>query len=171
VLPDLKGLRYLERLLASPGQELHALDLVAAESAPDALDGATRVDSSGLLVLDEVAKAAYRRRLVEVEEDLDEAVLTNDLAREEVARRDRDYLVDELARAVGLGGRDRRTGGSAERARTSVTRSLRYALARLSTEHPDLGAHLSRRLRTGTYCCYEPDPLSPVTWRLGAGAH
>ena len=170
VLPDLKGLRYLERLLASPGQELHALDLVAAESAPDALDGATRVDSSGMLVLDEVAKAAYRRRLAEVEEDLDEAVLTNDLAREEVARRDRDYLVDELARAVGLGGRDRRTGGSAERARTSVTRSLRYALARLATEHPDLGAHLSRRLRTGTYCCYEPDPLSPVTWRLGAGA-
>ncbi|MEP7736274.1 hypothetical protein ABKW28_01345 [Nocardioides sp. 31GB23] len=166
VLPDLKGLRYLARLLACPGREVHVLDLVAAEAAPQAPEGVTRVDSSGLLVLDEVAKAAYRRRLAEVEEDLDEAVLTHDLAREEVARRDRDYLVDELARAVGLGGRDRRTGGSAERARTSVTRSLRYALARLGAEHPDLGAHLSRRLRTGTYCCYEPDPLSPVTWRL-----
>jgi hypothetical protein len=31
VLPDLKGYRYLERLLASPGREWHVLDLVAAE--------------------------------------------------------------------------------------------------------------------------------------------
>ncbi|WP_157520048.1 hypothetical protein [Nocardioides dokdonensis] len=167
VLPDLKGLRYLERLLAEPGRELHVLDLVAGESDAEAPEGPSRVDTTGLLVLDDEAKAAYRRRLAEVEEDLDDAVAMNDLARQEVAQHDRDYLVDELARAVGLGGRDRRTGGSAERARTSVTRSLRYALGRVAEQHPDLGAHLARRIRTGTYCCYEPDPLSPVTWRLG----
>lgn len=143
------------------------LDLVAGEADPQAPEGVGRVDSPGLLVLDEEAKAAYRRRLVEVEEDLDEAVRTDDLARQEMAARDRDYLLAELSRAVGLGGRDRRIGGSAERARTSVTRSLRYGLARLTEAHPDLGDHLSRRVRTGTYCCYEPDPLSPVTWRLG----
>ncbi|GHJ57631.1 hypothetical protein NOK12_01500 [Nocardioides sp. OK12] len=167
VLPDLKGLRYLERLLARPGEELHVLDLVAGEADPQAPEGVVRVDAPGLLVLDEEAKAAYRRRLAEVEDDLEEAVRADDLARQEMAARDRDYLLAELSRAVGLGGRDRRTGGSAERARTSVTRSLRYGLARLAEQHPDLGAHLSQRLRTGTYCCYEPDPLSPVTWRLG----
>ncbi|MEN8705124.1 MAG: hypothetical protein ABF306_03210 [Nocardioides marinisabuli] len=167
VLPDLKGLRYLERLLVRPGEELHVLDLVAGEADPQAPEGVVRVDAPGLLVLDEEAKAAYRRRLAEVEDDLEEAVRTDDLARQEMAARDRDYLLAELSRAVGLGGRDRRTGGSAERARTSVTRSLRYGLARLTEQHPDLGDHLSRRVRTGTYCCYEPDPLSPVTWRLG----
>ncbi|NYD57955.1 tetratricopeptide (TPR) repeat protein [Nocardioides marinisabuli] len=167
VLPDLKGLRYLERLLVRPGEELHVLDLVAGEADPQAPEGVVRVDAPGLLVLDEEAKAAYRRRLAEVEDDLEEAVRTDDLARQEMAARDRDYLLAELSRAVGLGGRDRRTGGSAERARTSVTRSLRYGLARLAEQHPDLGDHLSRRVRTGTYCCYEPDPLSPVTWRMG----
>ena len=29
---DLKGMRYLARLLADPGRELHVLDLVAAET-------------------------------------------------------------------------------------------------------------------------------------------
>jgi hypothetical protein len=32
-VPDLKGMRYLARLLADPGREFHVLDLVAAESA------------------------------------------------------------------------------------------------------------------------------------------
>ena len=90
----------------------------------------------------------------------------NDPGRRALAERDRDFLLVELSRAVGLGGRDRTTGGNAERARTSVTRSLRYAIGRLSEHHPDLGAHLGRCVRTGAFCGYQPDPLAPVVWDL-----
>lgn len=158
VLPDLKGLHYLARLLAEPGRELAALELTAAGGIVEA----------GLPVLDEEAKAAYRRRLREVEADLDEAVADNDLARQQLAERDKDYLVAELTRAVGLGGRSRTTGGTAERARTSVTRTLRYALTRVTEVHPDLGRHLDRTVRTGAWCSYQPDPLAPVEWRVEA---
>jgi hypothetical protein len=48
-----------------------------------------------------------------------------------------------------------------------VTRSLRYALHKLGEAHPDLGAHLDRTIRTGTYCSYQRDPLAPVLWELG----
>jgi hypothetical protein len=55
-------------------------------------------------------------------------------------------------------------GSTSERARTRVARTLRYALDRLTQEHPLAGAHLRGALHTGTYCSYQPDPSSPVQW-------
>ena len=165
VLPDLKGFRYLERLLADPGREFHVLDLVGGEH------GTVRVGAAepGLPALDDEARAAYRRRLSDIEEDIDEATRMNDAARLELAERDRDYLVAELSRAVGLSGRSRTVGGSAERARTSVARSLRYALQRLAEEHVAMAGHLKQAVRTGTYCSYHPDPIAPVAWETVSG--
>ena len=160
VLPDLKGFRYLDRLLAEPGREFHVCDMVAGEH------GTTAAAESGLPVLDDEAKAAYRRRLADVDEDIEEATLMNDLGRLELAERDRDYLVAELARAAGIGGRDRTLGGSAERARTSVARSLRYAIQRLAEHDEVLAGYLTQTIRTGTYCSYAPDPVAAVAWEL-----
>lgn len=154
-LADLKGVQLLATLLAEPGREFLAVDLAGAA-----------VVEPGLPVLDEEARASYRRRLGEVEEDLAEAERDNDEARRALASRDREYLLAELSSAVGLAGRSRTTGGTAERARTSVTRSLRYALARVAEAHPDLGAHLSRAVRTGTCCSYVPDPTAPLDWHV-----
>lgn len=165
-VPDLKGFRYLDRLLADPGREFHVLDLVAVDLG--SLPGQPRADAA-LPAIDEQARAAYRRRLAEVDDDIDEATRMNDLGRLALAERDRDYLMAELGHAVGLTGRLRTVGGTAERARTSVTRSLRYALVRLTEQHPDLGAHLDRAVRTGMYCSYVPDPVSPISWELGSG--
>lgn len=169
-LRDLKGLQYLARLLAQPGREFHVLDLVAG--------GATRADTppstpdpelhsgggdSGIL-LDAQAKAAYRRRLSEIDEDIEEARLLNDCARLVQAETERDFLIRELSRAVGLGGRTRRAGSAPERARVSVTRAIRYALSRLRHHHPTLGEHLDRAIRTGVYCAYLPDSRITTTW-------
>jgi hypothetical protein len=115
-------------------------------------------------VLDDEARRAYQRRLAEVDEEIDDAVRCNDPARAELAQRDRDYLVAELARAVGLGGRLRATGGDAERARMAVARTLRYAIGKLAEQNPALATHLDNGVHTGTYCSYRPDPLARVTW-------
>lgn len=56
-------------------------------------------------------------------------------------------------------------GGDAERARTSVTRSIRYAIERVAEHHHPLGRHLDICVTTGTYRYYTPDPLSPLEWR------
>ena len=174
VVRDLKGMRYIERLLASPGREFHVLDLVAVEqgSLPTRAtdhDGIAEVAEGvggGLPVIDDEAREAYRRRLLDVDEDIEDALACNDIGRAELAQRDRDYLVVELSRAVGLGGHHRTVGGSAERARTSVTRSIRYALSRLAQHHPAAAEHLEHAVTTGTYCAYVPDPAAAVDWEI-----
>jgi len=64
----------------------------------------------------------------------------------------------ELARAVGLGGHDRRAASHAERARLNVTRAIRAAMANLARANPSLGRHLASTIRTGRYWSYTPDP-------------
>ena len=78
-----------------------------------------------------------------------------------------DALTEQLAAAVGLGGRDRPTGSEAERARTTVTHSLRTVIERIARQNPRLGDHLTARVRTGTFCVYAPDPERPIDWTLG----
>ena len=119
---DLKGIRYLARLLADPDRELHVLDLVAAESGRS---GGIKIgrDLSHIdpgdagEMLDGRAKDAYRRRLAEIEDDIEEARALEDAEREMQADAERDFLVRELSRAVGLRGRDRRAASTSERAR------------------------------------------------------
>jgi hypothetical protein len=170
-LKDTKGLRHLARLLAQPGREFHVIDLEAADGRPAALAPAgvgeleARPDLGDAgAMLDTTAKAAYRARLDELQGEAEEAERGNDPARAAKARDERDFLVAELARAVGLGGRDRRAASHAERARLNVTRAIRSAMANLAHADPALGEHLSRTIRTGRYCSYTPDPRAPITW-------
>lgn len=168
---DLKGMHYLARLLADPGREFHVLDLVAAEpssvahveSAPTARLRHLALGDAGEM-LDTRAKNAYRRRLAEIDDDIEQAQANGDRERAAQAEAERDFLVRELSRAVGLGGRDRRAASASERARAGVTRAIRQAITRIADHHPQLGEHLSRTIRTGTYCAYMPDPRAPAGW-------
>jgi hypothetical protein len=73
-----------------------------------------------------------------------------------------DALVDQLTTALGLARHARRSAGTAERARTAVTQRIRSAIRRIADAHPTLGQHLQRSVRTGAYCCYDPE--RPVDW-------
>jgi tetratricopeptide (TPR) repeat protein len=170
-LRDSKGLRYLYHLLMAPGREIHALELVSAveghrpERPAPSSRGEVTVDvgDAGEL-LDERAKAEYRTRLLDLEAELSEAEEWNDPERASHLREERDFLARELAAAVGLGGRDRIAASNAERARVNVTRAIRSALDRIQEHSPPLGRHLAATVRTGSFCSYQPDALSTVSW-------
>ena len=170
-LRDLTGMRHLARLLADPGREYHVLDLVAAETGRGGrVDRSTAADlprsapgDAGEL-LDARAKDAYRRRLAEIDDDIEQARATGDAERAAQADAERDFLVRELARAFGLSGRERRAASASERARAGVTRAIRQTITRIGEHHPQLGEHLNRTITTGTYCAYLPDPQAPTNW-------
>ncbi len=170
-LRDSKGLQYLARLLAAPGEELHALELAGADTVgvrKTAVEDGLEVRGFGDAgeLLDAQAKAAYRQRLEELEEEIEEAEAWNDTERAANAREEREFIARELSAAVGLGGRDRRGASAAERARVNVTRAIKSALARIDEHSSALGAHLERTVRTGTFCSYSPDPRLPASWQL-----
>jgi hypothetical protein len=163
-LRDSKGMVCLSRLLASPGRECHILELAAlAEGQPVTVDAG---DAGP--VLDERAKADYRRRLAELGEELAEARANHDPERAARVEAEIDVLTDQLAAAVGLGGRDRRAASAAERARVNVTRVVRAAMVRIGEANPALGRHLDVAVRTGTFCSYLPDPGNAPAWDIAS---
>lgn len=149
-LKDLRGVGMIARLIASPGQEIHALDLASpAEGAVDAGDAGELLDAR--------AREAYRARVLELRAEIEEAERFADHGRLPRLRHELDALTQELARAVGLGGRARRSGAAAERARITVQRRVREAIQRIGEHDPELGRHLDWTIRTGTFCAYEPE--------------
>jgi tetratricopeptide (TPR) repeat protein len=164
---DAKGLHYLRRLLAAPGREFHVLDLAAGPTplphrTPSQEFEVTGADGEKLL--DPAAKAAYRARIEELRQDVAEAEEHHDLERAARARAEMDFIVAELARAVGWGGRDRKAASPGERARSAVSKSLRACLKRIENAHPVLGAHLATTIRTGYFCSYKPE--LPIKWQI-----
>jgi hypothetical protein len=105
-------------------------------------------------VLDARARAAYRARLVDLREDLTEAEQRSDLAWIDRLRTESERIQGELSRAFSRGGKARRTGLAAERARSAVTRRVREAIAKIAEHDARLGEHLEWAVRTGTSCSY-----------------
>jgi hypothetical protein len=153
-LPDSKGLRDLATLLGAPGEQVHAVRLLGGRPPTGGADP----------VLDDQARAAYRARLAELDAELDQADAAGDPDRAGRARAEREALVAELSRAVGLGGRPRRLGDDTERARKAVSARISDAIARIERASPALGRHLRQSVATGTSCSYTPS--EPVQWRL-----
>jgi len=158
-VPDAKGIRDIHALLGRPGMGVRAVDLLDPEAG--AAGRAARSLGSDE-VLDERAKAAYRTRLTQLDEDIDAALARGADGRAAELDQERAALIDELRRAAGLGGRSRRLGDDAERARKAVRERIRDTIRRLDAVHPALAAHLREAIRTGATCSYEP--ADSVTW-------
>jgi hypothetical protein len=158
-LPDAKGLRDLHALVASPGRDISAVELLNP-------DGGALVIASRRLgadaVLDDRAKAEYRARLATLDDAIARALDRHDDPAAQHLDAERDALLAELKSAVGIGGRSRRLGDDAERARKAVTGRIRDVLRRLADRAPGLADHLDAAVVTGSSCRY--DPPDPVDW-------
>jgi len=177
---DAKGLRHLALLLAHPGVEFHAVDIVGAAEGRDPAAPGTASGDGDLAVrragdgdagalLDPQAKREYRSRLEDLRAEIEEAESFNDPERAARAREEMEFIAQELSSAVGLGGRDRRAASTAERARVNVTRAVKTAIRRIAADDEHLGRELETTVHTGYFCRFEPDPRRPVTWQVDGG--
>jgi hypothetical protein len=141
-----KGLGYLQYLIDQPGRQVHVLELAGVE----------HLTGDAGVVLDARAKAEYRARLDQLGEALAEAERFGDTLRARRIEAEIDALADQLAGAVGLGGRDRRAASDVERTRINVQRRLKDAIDRIAAVNPPLGRYLTAAVKTGTYCVYRP---------------
>jgi tetratricopeptide (TPR) repeat protein len=150
-LKNNKGLQILARLIGTPDRDIHVLDLVGSADAP----AATESGDAGPL-LDDQARADYQRRVTELREGLEEAESLGDLGQADALREELDFITRELSRAYGIGGRERRAGNTAERARVNVRRRLKDAIERIGQQMPNAARYLENTIKTGSYCRYSP---------------
>ncbi|MEU8209273.1 AAA family ATPase [Micromonospora sp. NPDC049044] len=160
-LPDAKGLHDLHLLLSRPGTDVPAVELLDPAAGPE-LVAARRMGADP--VLDDEAKARYRRHLARLDEEIDRAAARDDDQKVAKLDAERGALLDELRAAAGLAGRSRPLGDEAERARKTVTARIRDTLRKLDDRHPALARHLRDSVSTGNTCRYWP--AEPVPWRL-----
>jgi tetratricopeptide (TPR) repeat protein len=177
-LKDAKGLHYIALLLRHPGLEIHVADLVAAtdkQQADPAAKSYRRMSKAQLAelhlqvsglgtagpMLDSQAKAAYQRRLHDLQEELEEAQRFNDPARAAKAQAEIAFIANELGAAYGLGGRVRQTADTVEKIRKAATNRIRESLAKIQQAHPALWRHLFSTIKTGAFCSYSPDKPTP----------
>lgn len=176
-LKDAKGIAYIAFLLAHPGERIHVHELIArVDGVADPGSAVVAEGSPGVYpthdlgdageALDRHAQADYRHRLRELGEELAETERLNDLGRAENIRRELDFLREELAESVGIGGHARKAAAHAERARGTVRKNIRAVLAKIRKEDASLGRYFATSIKTGYYCAYLPDPESKIFWQL-----
>jgi hypothetical protein len=154
-------------------------DTETSQSAHGLPRGQEELEKAGLHVttlgdagemLDEQAKSAYWRRLAELREELDEAKELGNVEHAERAEQEIEALTRELSRAVGLGGRNRRAASASERARQTVTKTIKAVLDRIAQGDAQLGDFFARCIKTGNFCSYQPDPEFPIAWEFAGAA-
>ncbi|WP_394618163.1 hypothetical protein JNUCC0626_03395 [Lentzea sp. JNUCC 0626] len=134
---DLVGMRYLARLVADPGTEIPALELVGGQ------------DSGNQPLLDPVARAAYLTRIRDLRAQLDDDPSPR-------VEAELEALLSHLERETGMGGRGRNFAGPAERARTAVRKAIRRAIDTIATTEQSTADALRDAVTTGYRCSYKP---------------
>jgi tetratricopeptide (TPR) repeat protein len=170
-LKDRIGLRYLAVLLGNSGRDFLATDLASVVHGGDD-ESAVRNGrpcpalGGGEPYFDEQARREYGRRLRDLGATFEEAQAFNDVERASRAQAEIDSLAEELARGIGLGRRIRASGSPIERARVNVTHAIKAALQAIAANDAALGRYLAATIKTGSFCCYSPDPQDAVAWKL-----
>lgn len=153
-LKDAKGYHDIQKLISQPFQEFNCLDLMGS-----AVDEGRSTET-----IDAKAKADYIHRIKELKADIDEAEEMNQLEKISSLREEHDSLLDHLSTSLGLSGKRRKVGSTVEKARSAVTWRIRSAIKKIEKAHPELGNHLSKSIKTGTNCAYQPEVT--VNWIL-----
>jgi hypothetical protein len=150
-VPELKGFYDIQKMLMEPRQLFHCAEMMGSS-----------IQGHGEKLIDEKARKQYQRKILDLQNELQEAEQRSDYVRIEKLQAEYDQLVDHLSRSLGLKGKARETGSTIEKARSALTWRIRHAIARIEQHHPLLGAHLSNAIKTGILCSYQPD--RDITW-------
>lgn len=99
-----------------------------------------------------------------MEDELRQASDFGDYGKAESLEDDREFLLNEIKTATGLGGRSRKTPSGQERARTNIQTSISNTIKRAAKSDSELGRHLKSAIKTGSLCSYQPE--IEIAWQL-----
>jgi len=142
-LPEVKGFFDIQKMLSQPRQLFHCAELMG-----------NVVNEKGEKLFDTKAKKQYEKKLAELQAGMRDAEQHNDFSQLEKLQDEYDKLFGYLSQSLGIKGKIRESSNPVEKARSAVTWRIRSAIARIELYHPQLGAHLSNSIKTGSFCSY-----------------
>jgi uncharacterized small protein (DUF1192 family) len=149
-----RGMAYLSVLVANPGREISAADLVIGPE-PDAPVPAWRSGNEyGQTLLDERAVGEYRHRLHVLNEEIERLDKLGDQTRSIKVHAELAWLHAQLKSAAGPSSRRRTFATTDERARIAVGKAIRRALGYIRAADPVLGDVLAQSVKTGRHCVF-----------------
>ena len=146
------GMIYLSYLLVHPGRTVSLKDLYLVAHPEETIEL-----GQGIKLADRQAVDTYRERLNDIDLELDEAEAHGDLSRGEHLREEKEMILAELDRIIGLRGKLRRDSSSHDKISKSVRTAISRALKKLRERHEALARHIESSLRTGPTRCYVPE--------------
>jgi hypothetical protein len=168
------GLNYIAELLRHPGCPIGVLDLVQAVAGAGILTPTISASSqeglslrrgqSALPGITPEERTRFEESLEDLRDQMREAEANNDAGRQMTIRAKIEGIEDHLAKARGLSGRSRETGGFQERARKSVSKAIGRAIEQLRKHDKRLGRHLDSSIDRGFECQYAPQ--DPTVWEF-----
>lgn len=172
-----KGLQHIAHLLACQGKAINSTELMSVDNLPSEsiyeemsneqiVEHGLTISSMGTAedILDARAISAYRDKLKDIEEELDDAEERNDIGQFDSLSQQKEALIDQLSKSMGLNGRARKFKTPGEKARQAVSKTVIIALKSIKKEHKELSKHFETSLRLGFKCIYSPS--SHVLWNL-----
>ncbi len=149
-----KGLIDISKLLERPYQDFHSMELM----------GVRESGSKGVTILDAQSKKEYQERILELQQEMEEAESLSNAIKYETLSEEYDRLIAHLSKSLGLQGESRKVGSTADKARAAVTMRIRDSIKKITAENAVLGAHLTNSIKTGLLCCYRPEVA--VDWHI-----
>jgi hypothetical protein len=172
-----KGMGYIAYLLRHQGQKIHSMKMYQAMSGfiPNVderrsgtsgkrtlKDEGLHVDANDKIVkVDKKTINTVMDKIKQLKDELNQAMMLNDLVRENEISIKLDKLNDYLSKCT-YKGKIRTISDATERMRQSIFRAITTAKKNIKKHHKELFEHLDKFITTGTYNSYSQD--TPVSW-------
>ncbi len=113
---------------------------------------------------DQKTLSQLKGRLVKIQKGKEEARELQDWETFEELEDEEEKLHQYIRQTFGLGGKSRRSGSHADKARINVTRAIKRVLDKIRKQDQALAAYLKSTIKTGFQVSYTPDPNNPASW-------
>jgi 7-cyano-7-deazaguanine synthase in queuosine biosynthesis len=148
---DVKGVRYLDQLVSTPGQSWNVMELLGAEH-PGEVDLA---DTAPTFATDQQTIESCRKKAKKLAKDIAAFREAKEFEKLAAAEREQEGIANYLKETVGLHGQSRRDSDAWQKARQSVGKAVRITMKAIEREHRTLGEHLKKQTHLGFECVYE----------------
>jgi len=175
-LKDCKGLQYIFHLISNPNKAIPSIMLCQIVQRGDFISSNPSTlrykddnihDIKAIIyddILDIKAINSYKKRLSEIEVEIDEACRNNDIEKVSQLEKEKKQIKEELSQSLDKRGRSRKFTNEEERARQAISKAINRSLDKIKENHKELSKHLSNSLRLGRYNSYSPQ--QSTYWKL-----